>query len=333
MVGESLKMSFCLQLRTFDGKPDYLLQLRFLPIKVENNRIPVINPTEQIVGEIPVATSEDVDVAIKATQKALKRNRGKGWASATRAHLAKYLRAIAAKITDKKEVFSRLEAIDCGNPYDEATWDLDDVAGCFEYNADLAEALDITCVTLLCWLQTGCEELLKDVVNNVGDIDKELGNCCLCKPGDAQHVDTHPTDEHFLLMFLPTHIMVSLVGKLSYKIRYQSPMACLILLIGSTQATNDVEALGIYNLLLLLVARATGEAALVLWCLAGDMGLRVTRLATTNSSIWFVNRLTNECGDSENSIEFKVLKQVSKEAHISKSVRGRRATLFERTTF
>nr|GEU44106.1 hypothetical protein [Tanacetum cinerariifolium] len=32
--------------------------------------------------------------------------------------------------------------------------------------------------------------------------------------GDAQHVDTHPTDEHFLLMFLLTHIIVSLVGML-----------------------------------------------------------------------------------------------------------------------
>nr|AAY33872.1 betaine aldehyde dehydrogenase [Chrysanthemum lavandulifolium] len=110
---------------------------------VKKNRISVINPsTEQIVGDIPAATAEDVDVAVKAARKALKRNGGKDWASATGAHRAKYLRAIAAKITEKKELFSKLEAIDCGKPYDEAAWDIDDVAGCFEYNADLAEALD-----------------------------------------------------------------------------------------------------------------------------------------------------------------------------------------------
>uniref|UniRef100_A0A251RQC3 Putative aldehyde/histidinol dehydrogenase n=1 Tax=Helianthus annuus TaxID=4232 RepID=A0A251RQC3_HELAN len=39
-------------------------------------------------------------------------------------------------------MFAKLEAIDCGKPLDEVAWDMDDVAGCFEYNADLAEALD-----------------------------------------------------------------------------------------------------------------------------------------------------------------------------------------------
>ncbi|XP_076960534.1 aminoaldehyde dehydrogenase 2, peroxisomal-like isoform X1 [Bidens hawaiensis] len=110
---------------------------------VRKNRIPVINPaTEQIVGDIPAATSEDVDIAVKAARRALRRNGGKEWATASGAHRAKYLRAIAAKITEKKAEFSKLEAIDCGKPLDEAAWDMDDVAGCFEYNAELAEALD-----------------------------------------------------------------------------------------------------------------------------------------------------------------------------------------------
>lgn len=110
---------------------------------VRKNRIPVINPaTEQIIGDIPAATSEDVDIAVEAARRALKRNGGKDWASATGAHRAKYLRAIAAKITEKKSVFAKLEAMDNGKPLDEAAWDIDDVAGCFEYNADLAEALD-----------------------------------------------------------------------------------------------------------------------------------------------------------------------------------------------
>ncbi|CAH1423355.1 unnamed protein product [Lactuca virosa] len=98
--------------------------------------------TTRIIGDIPAATSEDVDIAVKAARKALKRNGGKDWATASGAHRAKYLRAIAAKITEKKPELAKLEAIDNGKPLDEAAWDIDDVAGCFEYNADLAEALD-----------------------------------------------------------------------------------------------------------------------------------------------------------------------------------------------
>lgn len=112
-------------------------------VPVRNNRISVINPaTEQIIGDIPAATSEDVDIAVEAARKALARNKGKDWASATGAHRAKYLRAIAAKITERKTELAKLESLDSGKPLDEAAWDIDDVAACFEYNADLAEALD-----------------------------------------------------------------------------------------------------------------------------------------------------------------------------------------------
>ncbi|KVH98878.1 Aldehyde dehydrogenase, conserved site-containing protein [Cynara cardunculus var. scolymus] len=110
---------------------------------VKKNRISVINPaTEQIIGDIPAATAEDVAVAVEAARRALKRNGGKEWSSASGAHRAKYLRAIASKIIEKKTELSKLEAIDCGKPLEEAAWDMDDVAGCFEYNADLAEELD-----------------------------------------------------------------------------------------------------------------------------------------------------------------------------------------------
>ncbi|WOG99513.1 hypothetical protein DCAR_0518866 [Daucus carota subsp. sativus] len=110
---------------------------------VLNNRISVINPaTEQIIGDIPAATAEDVDIAVEAARNALARNGGKDWASASGAHRAKYLRAIAAKITERKTELAKLECLDSGKPLDEAAWDIDDVASCFEYNADLAEALD-----------------------------------------------------------------------------------------------------------------------------------------------------------------------------------------------
>ncbi|MFS8023729.1 putative betaine-aldehyde dehydrogenase [Helianthus anomalus] len=94
-------------------------------------------------GDIPVAaTAEDIDIAVKAARRALKRDEGKEWVSASRAHRAKYLHVIAAKVTEKKDKFAKLEAIDCVKPLDEVAWDMDDIAGCFEYNADLAEALD-----------------------------------------------------------------------------------------------------------------------------------------------------------------------------------------------
>lgn len=77
-----------------------------------------------------------------AAREALKRNRGRDWARAPGAVRAKYLRAIAAKIIERKSELARLETLDCGKPLDEAAWDMDDVAGCFEYFADLAESLD-----------------------------------------------------------------------------------------------------------------------------------------------------------------------------------------------
>lgn len=110
---------------------------------VLNKRIPIINPsTQQIIGDIPAATKEDVELAVAAAKTALSRNKGSDWASAPGSHRARYLRAIAAKVNEKKSDLAKLEAIDSGKPLDEAAWDIDDVAGCFEFYADLAEKLD-----------------------------------------------------------------------------------------------------------------------------------------------------------------------------------------------
>ncbi|KAJ6801345.1 betaine aldehyde dehydrogenase 1, chloroplastic-like [Iris pallida] len=110
---------------------------------LHRKRIPVVNPsTEEIIGDIPAATAEDVDLAVAAARRALYRNSGRDWARASGAARAKFLRAIAAKIKEKKDMLAKLEALDCGKPLDEAAWDIDDVAGCFEYYADLGEALD-----------------------------------------------------------------------------------------------------------------------------------------------------------------------------------------------
>jgi betaine-aldehyde dehydrogenase len=106
-------------------------------------RIPIVNPTtEDTVGDIPAATSEDVDAAVKAAKEAFYRNKGKDWAKAGGKHRATFLRAIAKRVAERKPELAKLESIDCGKPIDEAEWDMDDVSGCFEYYADLAEKLD-----------------------------------------------------------------------------------------------------------------------------------------------------------------------------------------------
>ncbi|XP_021900854.1 betaine aldehyde dehydrogenase 1, chloroplastic [Carica papaya] len=128
---------------------EYLIPPRELFIDGEwvqpicRKRIPIINPaTEEAIGDIPAATPEDVEVAVAAARRAFIRNKGEDWSKASGAVRAKYLRAIAAKVTERKSQLAKLEAIDCGKPLDEAAWDMDDVAGCFEYYADLAEGLD-----------------------------------------------------------------------------------------------------------------------------------------------------------------------------------------------
>jgi betaine-aldehyde dehydrogenase len=75
-------------------------------------------------GDIPAATKEDVDAAVFAAKTALSRNKGADWASASGAVRARYLRAIAAKVTEKKSQLAKLEAIDSGKPLDEAAWDI-----------------------------------------------------------------------------------------------------------------------------------------------------------------------------------------------------------------
>ncbi|CAN6248957.1 unnamed protein product [Urochloa humidicola] len=106
-------------------------------------RLPAINPaTEATIGDIPAATAEDVEIAVAAARDAFSRDGGRHWSRAPGAVRAKFLRAIAAKIKDRKSDLALLETLDSGKPLDESDADMDDVAACFEYYADLAEALD-----------------------------------------------------------------------------------------------------------------------------------------------------------------------------------------------
>lgn len=51
-----------------------------------------------VIGDIPAGSSEDIELAVAAARRALKRNKGREWAATSGAHRARYLRAIAAKV-------------------------------------------------------------------------------------------------------------------------------------------------------------------------------------------------------------------------------------------
>lgn len=100
----------------------------------------VIDPaTEQVIHKAPAGTSGDIDKAVKAARYAFDSG---PWPKLTGTERAVYLRAIAARVTGKREFLARLEVTDNGKPLPEALWDIDDVAGCFNYYATLAEELD-----------------------------------------------------------------------------------------------------------------------------------------------------------------------------------------------
>ncbi|GFH19336.1 aldedh domain-containing protein [Haematococcus lacustris] len=107
---------------------------------VHGKYLDIVNPaTETAIGKIPAATQEDVDAAVAA---AIAAARSGEWTKTTGAYRAGFLKAIAAKMREHKTVLAQYETMDCGKPIDEAEWDLDDVAGCFDYYAGLAEQLD-----------------------------------------------------------------------------------------------------------------------------------------------------------------------------------------------
>ncbi|MBP1858304.1 aldehyde dehydrogenase family protein [Rhizobium herbae] len=100
----------------------------------------VIDPaTEEVIHTAPSGTSGDIDKAVKAARYAFDSG---PWPKLTGSERAVYLRAIAAKIVEKRQFLAELEVADNGKPLPEALWDIDDVAGCFNFYAGLAEELD-----------------------------------------------------------------------------------------------------------------------------------------------------------------------------------------------
>lgn len=100
----------------------------------------VIDPaTEEVFHKIAAATADDVDLSVKAARRAFDEG---PWPRMSGAERARYLRAIADKVIEKKDYLARLEVRDNGKPLPEAAWDMDDVAGCFQFYANLAEEQD-----------------------------------------------------------------------------------------------------------------------------------------------------------------------------------------------
>ncbi|MBL0373060.1 aldehyde dehydrogenase family protein [Rhizobium sp. KVB221] len=95
--------------------------------------------TEEVFHKIPAATVPDVDKAVKAAREAFDNG---PWPKMKGSERARILRAIADKIVEKKDFLARLEVRDNGKPLPEAAWDMDDVAGCFRFYAELAEESD-----------------------------------------------------------------------------------------------------------------------------------------------------------------------------------------------
>ena len=52
-----------------------------------------------VSGDIPAATGEDVELAVDAARRAFARNKEANWVNAPGVVRAKYLRAIAAKVS------------------------------------------------------------------------------------------------------------------------------------------------------------------------------------------------------------------------------------------
>ena len=98
-----------------------------------------INPaTEETIDHVAAGTAQDIDKAVSAARAAFEGP----WRKTSGKARAKFLRAIAQAITERKPALARLEVEDNGKPLPEAERDIDDAAACFAYYADLADELD-----------------------------------------------------------------------------------------------------------------------------------------------------------------------------------------------
>ncbi|KAF1053264.1 MAG: Betaine aldehyde dehydrogenase [Stenotrophomonas maltophilia] len=90
------------------------------------------------LAEVPAATEEDVDHAVRAARQAFNR----GWGQSSGAERGQWLEALADELEKQQAGLAELEVRDNGKPLPEAQWDVADAIGCFRYYAELARDLD-----------------------------------------------------------------------------------------------------------------------------------------------------------------------------------------------
>ena len=106
------------------------------------NRIPVYDPsTEEVIAEIPDATSADVDAAITAARNAFDDG---GWPRTNCQERGRILFRIAEKLRAEAASLAELESRNSGKPIVEAEFDIADAATCFEYYGGLATKISGT---------------------------------------------------------------------------------------------------------------------------------------------------------------------------------------------
>ena len=89
-------------------------------------------------ADIPEATADDVDRAVKAAHRALHEG---DWATATPTARGKYLRRLADLLADRSEDLGRVESIDTGKILSETRWQAKYIAEFFEYYAGCADKI------------------------------------------------------------------------------------------------------------------------------------------------------------------------------------------------
>ncbi|BAN47427.1 aldehyde dehydrogenase family protein [Metapseudomonas resinovorans] len=98
----------------------------------------VVNPaTEEHLASIGSGDAVSVDAAVQAASRAFPT-----WARSAGAERGAVLRRIAEGVRQRRDTLIQLQSLNNGKPLFEATIDVDDVIGTFEYYAGLAEALD-----------------------------------------------------------------------------------------------------------------------------------------------------------------------------------------------
>ena len=96
-----------------------------------------INPTTgQPWAEVPEASAEDVDKAVRAAHRAFSEG---PWSRTTASERGKYLRKLADLLASKSEDLGRTETVDTGKMFKETRWQAAYIADFFHFYAGLAD--------------------------------------------------------------------------------------------------------------------------------------------------------------------------------------------------